>query len=136
MAKTLSKNLLSLETALFPLTTASVNYQFTCYRLYFSDRDSGCVNPAAPARQNPPPSRVHQQFAGCSHVSGVVQSKSAQVLPTAASLVLLNPTELPAPKKEKRWRMVELQTSGCCASKKKKGVCNTTNVRKCSVSTG
>ena len=49
-AKTLSKNLLPLETALFPLTRTSVNYQFTCHRLCFSHRDSGCVNPA---RQNP-----------------------------------------------------------------------------------
>lgn len=119
---------------MFPLTGASVNYKFTCYRLYFSHRDCGCVNLVVPARQNPPPSRAHQQFAGCSHVSRAVHSKSTQVLPAAASLVLLDPTELPAPKKEKCWRTIKLQTS-CCFASKKRGFYNTTNTCKCSVST-
>ena len=84
--------------------------------------------------KNPHQAEPISNFAGCSHVSGVVQSKSTQVLPTAASLVLLDPTELPAPKKEKRWRMVEQVVA--VPLRKKRGVCNTTNVRKCSVSTG
>lgn len=108
LAKTLSKNLLPLETALFPLARASVNYQYTCYRLYFSHQDSGCVNPAG---KNP------HQAQPISDLQAV-HMWAGQVLLTAASLVLLDPTELPDPKKEKCWRMVKLQRSGWFTSKK------------------
>lgn len=101
LAKTRSKNLLPLEMVLFPLTRARVNSRFTLQIIFQPPRSilhqfcSSC-KAKPPTRQGP--SAICRLFA-----SRAVQIKSTHVLPTAASLVLLDPTEAPAPKKEKHW---------------------------------